>query len=136
LLLGLGQVSHLWFEFKFGKFPLKTSNFSIFFPPGQKKSLRVGSKSTRVEGGLASYLLRAISKLGSGQGLSLPTILGILPNSILSKHSKDGLEPFQPSLLLYFPRKCNFHLLHDMAKKSKPNFIASVFIESAISTLS
>jgi len=34
---------------------------------GQKKSLRVRSKSTRVEGGLAFYLLRVKSKLGSGQ---------------------------------------------------------------------
>jgi len=47
------------------------SNFSIFFPPDQKKSLRVGSKSTRFKGELASYLLRFKSKLGSGQGLSL-----------------------------------------------------------------
>jgi len=37
LCLGLGRVSHLWFGFEFGKFPLKTSNFSIFFPSDQKK---------------------------------------------------------------------------------------------------
>jgi len=47
------------------------SNFSTFFPSDQKKSLRVGSENTRVEGGLASYLLRVLSKLGSGQGPSL-----------------------------------------------------------------
>jgi len=35
------------------------SNFSIFFSSGQKKLLRVWSESTRVEAGLASYLLRA-----------------------------------------------------------------------------
>jgi len=42
-----------------------------FFPSGRKKSLRVGSKSTRVKGGSASYLLRVKSKLESGQGPSL-----------------------------------------------------------------
>jgi len=42
-----------------------------FFPWGQKKSHRVGSKSTRVKGGVASYLLWVKSKLGSGQGPSL-----------------------------------------------------------------
>jgi len=41
-------------------------NFSIFCPSGQKKSLRVGSESTLVGGGLASYLLQVKSKLGSG----------------------------------------------------------------------
>jgi len=35
LWLGLGRVSHLWFGSEFGKFPLKTSNFSISFPSGQ-----------------------------------------------------------------------------------------------------
>jgi len=34
LWLGSGRVSHLWFGF--GKFPLKTSNFSIYFSSGQK----------------------------------------------------------------------------------------------------
>jgi len=42
------------------------SNFSIFCPSGQKKSLQVGSESTQVGGGSASYLLRVKSKLGSG----------------------------------------------------------------------
>jgi len=32
-----GRLSHLWFGLEFGKFPLKMSNFSIFFPSGQKK---------------------------------------------------------------------------------------------------
>jgi len=61
-----GWVSHLWFGLEFGKLPLKTSNFSIFFPSGQKKLLRVGLESTRVRAGSASYLLRVKSKLGSG----------------------------------------------------------------------
>jgi len=38
-----GWISHLWFEFGFAKFTLKMSNFSIFFPLGQKKYLWVGS---------------------------------------------------------------------------------------------
>jgi len=69
--VGSGRVSHLWFGFEFGKFPLKKSNFSSFCPSGQKKSLRVGSESTRVGGRPASYLLRVKSKHGSGQGPSL-----------------------------------------------------------------
>jgi len=67
LWLGSGRVSHLWFGLEFGKFPLKMSNFSIFFPSGQKKLLRIGSESTRVKAGSTSYLLRVISKLGSGR---------------------------------------------------------------------
>jgi len=74
-LIGSGWVSHLWFGFEFGKFPLKMSNFSIFSPSDQKKSLRVGSESTRVKGGSSSYLLRVKSKLGSGQGPSLEKTL-------------------------------------------------------------
>jgi len=35
--VGSGRVSHLWFGLEYGKFQLKTSNFSIFFPSGQKK---------------------------------------------------------------------------------------------------
>jgi len=69
LWLGSGRVSHLWFGLEFGKFPLKMSNFSIFFPSGQKNCFRL--ESTRVKAGSASYLLRVKSKLGSGQGPSL-----------------------------------------------------------------
>jgi len=57
---------HLWFGFEFGKFPLKMSKFSIF-SLWLKKSLRIGSESTRVKAGSASYLPRVKSKLGSGQ---------------------------------------------------------------------
>jgi len=66
-----GQVSLLWLEFGFKKFPLKTSNFSTFFSSGQKKSLRVRSKSIRVKDRSASHLLRVKSKLRLGQGPSL-----------------------------------------------------------------
>jgi len=71
LWLGSGRVSQLWFGLEFRKFPLKTSNFSIFCPLGQKKLLRVRSESTRVKAGSASYLLRVKSRLGLGQGPSL-----------------------------------------------------------------
>jgi len=49
-----GRVRPFWFGFEF-------FNFS---PSGQKKSLWVGSKSTRVKGGSAPYLLRVINRLG------------------------------------------------------------------------
>jgi len=69
--IGLGWVRHSWYGFEFWKFPLKMSNFSIFFPSGQRKLLRVRSESTRVKARLASYLMRVKSKLRSGQGPSL-----------------------------------------------------------------
>jgi len=40
----VGSVSHLWFEFGFGKFCLKMSNFSIFFSLGQKNIFGLGQK--------------------------------------------------------------------------------------------
>jgi len=49
----------------------KNVKFFNFFPFRSKKLLRVGSESTQVEAGSASYLLRVKSKLGSGQGPSL-----------------------------------------------------------------
>jgi len=83
--VGSGRVSHLWFGLEFGKFPLKMSNFSIFYPSGQKKLLRVGSESTRVKAGSASYLLRVKSKLGSGRVESGqgPSLLSINLHSFL-----------------------------------------------------
>jgi len=63
---GSGRVSHLWFGFWLGKFSLKMSNFTIFFPSGKKKSLQVGSKSIWVKAGSSSYLLWVKSNLGSG----------------------------------------------------------------------
>jgi len=65
--VGLGWVSHLWFGVGFEKFSLKIPIFWIFFSSGQKKSLLVRPKSTRVEGGSGSYLLRVKSMRGSGQ---------------------------------------------------------------------
>jgi len=78
-----GQVSHSWFGVGVGKFPPKISNFLILFPSGQKKSLRVGSKSTQVKGGSASYLLWVKSMLGPGQGPSLLIICKISSNFFL-----------------------------------------------------
>jgi len=78
-----GRVSHLWFGLEFGKFPIKMSIFQFFSLRVKKKLLRVGSESTRVKAGSASYLLRVKSKLGSGQGPSLVdigTFLNLSPN--------------------------------------------------------
>jgi len=58
-------VSHLWFVFEFGKFPLKTSNFSIFFPSGQKNLFGSGQK---VPGSKLGWpLIYCGSKVSSGQ---------------------------------------------------------------------
>jgi len=50
-----GWVTHKWFGF--GKFPLKIPKISIFLSSGQKKSHRVGSKSTPIRDRSASLLL-------------------------------------------------------------------------------
>jgi len=44
LWLGSGRVSHLWFGLEFGKFPQKTSNFSIFSLRVKKNCLGSGRK--------------------------------------------------------------------------------------------
>jgi len=87
------QSNHLFHKFftQFGSaiyglgldFPLKTSNFLIF-PSGQKKSLWIGSKSTRVKGWMASYFCG--SKLYARVG-SRP-ISNIIPDQILNALSK------------------------------------------------
>jgi len=46
---------------------LKNVKFFNFLPFGSKKLLRVGSESTQVKAGSASYLLRVKSKLGSAR---------------------------------------------------------------------
>jgi len=69
LWLGSGQPIMVW-VWNTKIYP-KNVKFFNFFPLSQKKLLRVGSESTRVEAGSASYLLRIKSKLGSGQGPSL-----------------------------------------------------------------
>jgi len=65
-VVGSGWISHSWLGSEFGKFPLNHQIFQ-FFPFGSKKSLLVGSESTPVEGGSASYLLQVKSKLGSSR---------------------------------------------------------------------
>jgi len=47
IFCGSGRVSHLWFGFQLGKFPLKTSNCSIFLPSGQKNLSGSGQKVPR-----------------------------------------------------------------------------------------
>jgi len=89
-IFDLGQVSHLWFGFRFGKFPLKMSNFSVYFPSGQKKYLGVWSKSTWVEGESASHLLRVKRMLGSGPISTLWAILYISRDGLGTKIFKQG----------------------------------------------
>jgi len=92
-----GRVSHLWFGVNFGKYPLKMSNFSIFFPSGLKKSLWVGSESTRVKGGSASYSLRVRSKLGSGPIVGIPQAISpSLPSMVPPLY-----KAFSPFLTLW-----------------------------------
>jgi len=80
--VGLGQTYMVWVWI--WKMSPKNVKFSIFFPSGQKISLRIGSESTRVEGGSASYLLQVKSKLGSGQGPSLvPTLDPQIPTLVI-----------------------------------------------------
>jgi len=62
---GSGWVSHLWFGFGFGKFPLKTSNFSIFSLWVKKNLLGSGQK---VPGSRAGWLLFT-AWVGSGPSL-------------------------------------------------------------------
>jgi len=68
----LGQVSHLWLWLELRKFPLKMSNFSIFYPLGLKKSFRVRLKSTRVKGWSASYYCGL--KVSSGRVRAHPSM--------------------------------------------------------------
>jgi len=65
--VGSGQTSLVW-DWKI--YPKNPKNFKLF-PSGQNKSHWVGSKSTRVKDWSVSYLLRAKSILGLGQGPSL-----------------------------------------------------------------
>jgi len=67
--VGSGRVSHLWFGFELGKFPLKMSNFSIFFPSDQKNLFRSGQKVLRSRVGRP--LIYCGSKVSLGQGPSL-----------------------------------------------------------------
>jgi len=62
--VGSGQPFMVWVWI--WKISPRNVKFFIFFPSGQKKSLWVGLESTRVKAGLASYLLRVKSKIGSG----------------------------------------------------------------------
>jgi len=73
---GWGQIFAAWVRLaaylvwvKVWKISPKNSKFSIICPAGQKKSHQVGSKSTWVKAGSASYLLKVKSMLGSGQVL-------------------------------------------------------------------
>jgi len=83
LLLGSGRVSHLWFGYRFGKFPLKMPNFSIFCPSGKKNVISLGRK---VPGsGLGWPLFYCGSKVCSGRVGSGPNSF-TLPSYISLPH--------------------------------------------------
>jgi len=92
LLLGLGWVSHLWFGFGFGKFPLKISNFSIF--PLLIKKYTLGWVKKYPGQRQVDLLLRVKSMLWLGQGLKLyPTgkrtvSRGVWSKNLCSKNSR------------------------------------------------
>jgi len=67
--VGSGQPYKVWVWI--WKISPRNVKFFIFFTFGSKKFHWVGWKSTRIKGGLVSYLLQVKSKLGSGQGPSL-----------------------------------------------------------------
>jgi len=74
LLLVIGQVSHFWFGFEFGKFPLKMSNF---FPSDQKNLFGLGQK---VLGSKAGWLLIYCgSKVSLGRVRSGPSLPATVP---------------------------------------------------------
>jgi len=86
LLLGLGQVSHLWFGF--GKFPPKNPKLFLFFSLRIKKYLRDRSKNTRVKDWSTSHLLRIKSILSSWLGPSLVELESRLnPSYLLCYHT-------------------------------------------------
>jgi len=72
--VGSGRVSHLWFGLEFGKFPLKTSNFSIFYPSGQKNCFGSGRKVPGSKPGRP--LIYCGSKVSSGRVGSGPISSG------------------------------------------------------------
>jgi len=74
LLFRSGRFSHFWFEFGFGKFPLKIPNFSILLFGSKNISL---GRVKRYPGQRRVSLLFTASQrymLGSGQGPSLNVI--------------------------------------------------------------
>jgi len=112
-----GRVSHLWFRFGFGKFPLETSNFSIF--SGQKKSLQVVSKSTRVKGWLASYLLRAKSNCSVGS-VSAAKIRCFYWNSQLHTYKEKNIHLKRKLKKQIFWYPIMWYLLNESAVQAKP----------------
>jgi len=101
--------------FNLENFPYKRQ---YLLPFGSKKSLRVGSKSTQVKGGLASYLLRVKSKLGSGQGPSLTF------NSTFCVHQLSSGHIFIGCTTGFFCRDCVLFdgFLPTLGKRLVPGF--------------
>jgi len=91
-------LNHLWFGFEFGKFPLKTSNFSIFSFRVKKNLFRSHQKVSRSKAGQSLIYCRlkvGLGRVGSCQGLSLP--LGGYPETLLSSRHCFKLETIKES---------------------------------------
>jgi len=127
--VGSGQVSYLWFVFEFGKFHLKMSNFSIFFPSHQKNLFRLGQKVSRLKAGWP--LIYCGSKVSSGRvrahlyHLCILLFRGIFTiNKFIKTRIYKNLEWLQNcqlfanmSKIKYVPEFCkvtymSFHLSH------------------------
>jgi len=80
-ICGSGRVSHLWFGFEFGKFPLKMSNFSIFSLQIKKiSSGQVGKYPGQRRVGLLLTAGQKKARVGSGRISSFDIIPGIVVN--------------------------------------------------------
>jgi len=74
LLLRLGRVSHFWFGYRFGKFPLKCQMFQFFALWVKKNLIRSGGKVPGSE--LGQPLIYCGSKVCSGWVRSEPISTG------------------------------------------------------------
>jgi len=83
-----GRVSHLWFGLEFGKFPLKMSNFSIFFLRVKKNLFGSGQK---VPGSKAGWPL-----IYCGSKVSLGRVRAHLYNIDYNSRSLRKVQHLQP----------------------------------------
>jgi len=110
--VGSGQPFMVWVWI--WKISPKNVKFFNFFPFGSKKSLRV-------KGGLASYLMRVKSKLGSGQGPSLTAMHWIPLQAKVSEHNHLGnsIQKFKKACLT---EKINCRRKNPFKKKTWHDF--------------
>jgi len=87
--VGSGHPFMVWVLIS--KISTKNVKFFNFFPSDQKISLRVGSESTRVVAGSASYLLWVKSKLEFGRVRSCQIRSGQGPSQVGTSRGQCGL---------------------------------------------